>query len=233
MPAGRHRARPARAALPGAQPRPARPRLRPARRPQPASQLRRSLRGLQRGGLPPRLRAARRPRRSRRRRSSGEPLWNDRRDEHGPFDIIGDVHGCCDELEALLDAARLRASRPRRRPAATGRRATPTGRKAVFVGDLVDRGPRHRSTCCGWCMDMVAAGTALCVPGNHDMKLLRKLRGRERPDHPRPGRDAGRDRRPARRGRRTFRTERRRVPRRPGQPLRPRRRQAGRRPRRA
>src|SRR4051794_29048733 len=30
------------------------------------------------------------------------PLWNDRRDEHGPFDIIGDVHGCCDELEALL-----------------------------------------------------------------------------------------------------------------------------------
>ena len=30
------------------------------------------------------------------------PLWNDRTDEHGPFDIIGDVHGCCDELEELL-----------------------------------------------------------------------------------------------------------------------------------
>src|SRR5258708_1859447 len=29
-------------------------------------------------------------------------LWNDRTDEHGPFDIIGDVHGCCDELEELL-----------------------------------------------------------------------------------------------------------------------------------
>src|SRR5207302_2372763 len=30
------------------------------------------------------------------------PLYNDKRHEHGPFDIIGDVHGCCDELEALL-----------------------------------------------------------------------------------------------------------------------------------
>src|SRR4051794_14985440 len=30
------------------------------------------------------------------------PLWNDKRGEHGPFDIIGDVHGCCDELEELL-----------------------------------------------------------------------------------------------------------------------------------
>src|SRR6266853_1788148 len=30
------------------------------------------------------------------------PLWNDKRQEHGPFDVIGDVHGCCDELEDLL-----------------------------------------------------------------------------------------------------------------------------------
>ncbi|MBI3407499.1 MAG: hypothetical protein HY040_03980 [Planctomycetes bacterium] len=30
------------------------------------------------------------------------PLYNDKRNEHGPFDIIGDVHGCCDELEELL-----------------------------------------------------------------------------------------------------------------------------------
>ena len=33
------------------------------------------------------------------------PLWNDRKDEHGPFDIIGDIHGCCDELEELLASA--------------------------------------------------------------------------------------------------------------------------------
>lgn len=31
-----------------------------------------------------------------------QPLWNNRKHEHGPFDIIGDIHGCCDELEALL-----------------------------------------------------------------------------------------------------------------------------------
>jgi protein phosphatase len=31
-----------------------------------------------------------------------EPLWNNRKQEHGPFDIIGDVHGCGDELEELM-----------------------------------------------------------------------------------------------------------------------------------
>src|SRR5690606_13612804 len=30
------------------------------------------------------------------------PLWNDRRDEQGPLDFIGDLHGCCDELEELI-----------------------------------------------------------------------------------------------------------------------------------
>ena len=29
-------------------------------------------------------------------------LWTDRREERGPFDIIGDLHGCADELETLL-----------------------------------------------------------------------------------------------------------------------------------
>src|SRR5436309_51464 len=31
-----------------------------------------------------------------------EPLWNNRKGDHGPFDIIGDIHGCYDELVALL-----------------------------------------------------------------------------------------------------------------------------------
>lgn len=31
------------------------------------------------------------------------PLWNDRSHEYGPFDFIGDVHGCADELEVLLN----------------------------------------------------------------------------------------------------------------------------------
>jgi protein phosphatase len=32
-----------------------------------------------------------------------QPLWNNRKHEHGSFDIIGDVHGCADELEELLE----------------------------------------------------------------------------------------------------------------------------------
>src|SRR5262249_35674413 len=53
----------------------------------------------------------------------------------------------------------------------------PQGRKAVFLGDLVDRGPNVPEVL-RIVMDMVAAGTALCIPGNHDVKLWRKLNGR-------------------------------------------------------
>ena len=96
-----------------------------------------------------------------------QPLWNNLRHEHGPFDLIGDVHGCRDELVALL--ARL---------GYTGEPfGHPEGRKAVFLGDLVDRGPDTPGVL-RIVMSMVAHGTALCVPGNHDVKLMRKLRGR-------------------------------------------------------
>ncbi|MFX4427923.1 metallophosphoesterase, partial [Acinetobacter baumannii] len=54
----------------------------------------------------------------------------------------------------------------------------PAGRKAVFVGDLVDRGPRSLDSV-RLVRNMVARGSALCVPGNHDAKLLKKLRGRD------------------------------------------------------
>ena len=107
------------------------------------------------------------------------PLWNDKRDEHGPFDVIGDVHGCCDELEELLgelgyEPREVDADNP-----VWGRRyfAHPEGRKAIFLGDLVDRGPRILDTIrLVW--NMVVAGEALCVPGNHDMKFMRWLRGK-------------------------------------------------------
>lgn len=100
-----------------------------------------------------------------------------RKHEYGPFDIIGDIHGCFDELVALLKrlgyTIRLQPGAPDDqrflRP--------PPGRKAIFLGDLVDRGPYIPATL-RLVMSMVRSGTALCVIGNHDNKLLRKLRGR-------------------------------------------------------
>jgi protein phosphatase len=104
-----------------------------------------------------------------------QPLWNNLKHEHGPFDMIGDVHGCREELAALLDLLGYVATEPGDGLGAVFRH--PEGRKAIFLGDLVDRGPDTpgvlRSV-----MAMVEAGSALCVPGNHDMKLMRKLRGR-------------------------------------------------------
>jgi len=100
-----------------------------------------------------------------------QPLWNNRKSERGPFDIIGDVHGCCDELEALLEHLGY---------ARNGNAAWthPNGRRAIFVGDLVDRGPRIADTL-KTVMTMAQIGSALCVPGNHDIKLKRKLEGRD------------------------------------------------------
>lgn len=106
-----------------------------------------------------------------------EPLWNNRRSEHGPFDVVGDVHGCFDELAALLEKLGYRVDRADGADHAFTT-SHPEGRKVVFLGDLVDRGPRIPDVL-RLSMAMVAQGTALCVPGNHDMKLLRKLRGRD------------------------------------------------------
>jgi protein phosphatase len=108
------------------------------------------------------------------------PLWNDRTSEHGPFDIIGDVHGCCEELELLLDQlGYVFAHRPELDPLwGDSVYVHPAGRKAVFVGDLVDRGPRILDVV-RLVRNMVQHGSALCVPGNHDVKLLKKLQGRD------------------------------------------------------
>jgi protein phosphatase len=103
-----------------------------------------------------------------------QPLWNNRKYDHGPFDIIGDVHGCFDELHALLTKLGYEIS------AGNGsvQGHHPEGRKAVFLGDLVDRGPKVPDVL-KLVMGMTASGAALAVPGNHDSKLMRKLRGRD------------------------------------------------------
>ncbi|MFI8258001.1 polynucleotide kinase-phosphatase [Streptomyces filamentosus] len=95
-----------------------------------------------------------------------ERRFNDLRHLTGPFDVIGDVHGCRSELETLLG----------RLGYVDG--AHPEGRTAVFVGDLVDRGPDSPGVL-RRVMGMVAAGNALCVPGNHENKLGRWLKGRK------------------------------------------------------
>jgi protein phosphatase len=100
-----------------------------------------------------------------------QPLWNNRKSERGPFDIIGDVHGCCDELETLLQQLGYARN-------GDWGWTHPERRKAIFVGDLVDRGPRIADTL-KTVMAMSQAGSALCVPGNHDIKLKRKLEGRD------------------------------------------------------
>lgn len=101
------------------------------------------------------------------------PLAVNRRWERGPFDLIGDVHGCSAELDQLLAQLGYR-------PASTGdghdALVHPEGRKAVFVGDLVDRGPDTPGVL-RRVMAMVAARSAMCVVGNHDDKLRRALLG--------------------------------------------------------
>ncbi|WP_197901613.1 polynucleotide kinase-phosphatase [Rhodocytophaga rosea] len=107
-----------------------------------------------------------------------DPLYNNRKTEKGPFDIIGDVHGCYDELVALLNKLGYSVSETEVDGKNFGYTVVPpVGRKAIFLGDLVDRGPDSPGVL-KLVMSMVNAGTALCVPGNHDMKLLQKLSGK-------------------------------------------------------
>ncbi|RJQ71587.1 hypothetical protein D5S17_27700 [Pseudonocardiaceae bacterium YIM PH 21723] len=103
-----------------------------------------------------------------------EPLPSDLRERTGPFDVIGDVHGCRPELESLLGELGYSLVRD-----ADGRAVDampPAGRTAVFAGDLVDRGPDTPGVL-RLAMGMVAAGHALVVSGNHEYKLIRALDG--------------------------------------------------------
>ncbi len=99
-----------------------------------------------------------------------EKMWNNKKEEHGPFDIIGDVHGCYDELVMLL--GKLGYTKD-----AEAGMLHPDGRKPVFLGDLCDRGPKNTEVL-KLVMKMVKSGNALAVPGNHDAKLVKYLIGK-------------------------------------------------------
>lgn len=139
-----------------------------------ASQLRSSLRGLGREGFrtvhvltsPDEIDAATIVR---------DRLLNDFRDQHGPFDIVGDVHGCLDELLLLLDRLGYAVRTNDAGQAVDAHH--PEGRRLVFVGDLVDRGPSNVGVL-RLAMGMTASGNAFAVPGNHENKLVRALDGR-------------------------------------------------------
>lgn len=106
------------------------------------------------------------------------PAWSDYAEVHGPFDIIGDVHGCFDELLLLLEKMDYHIERQDPNVDYGFKITPPTGRQAVFVGDLVDRGPKSPEVL-RLVMSMVKNQQAWCVPGNHDDKLLRKLQGKD------------------------------------------------------
>lgn len=99
-----------------------------------------------------------------------DPLYNDKKEVHGPFDIIGDIHGCLDELVLLLQKLGYQHN--------NSQWIHPEGRRPIFLGDLVDRGPDSPGVL-KLIMPMVKAGLAWCVPGNHDDKLRRWLIGKQ------------------------------------------------------
>ena len=108
-----------------------------------------------------------------------EKLYNDKKELSGPFDIIGDIHGCYEETVDLLEKLGYQISQ-----SADGRSdfgievSHPEGRKVIFLGDLVDRGPDSPAVL-KLVMSMVRNGIAWCVPGNHDTKLQKKLSGKK------------------------------------------------------
>jgi protein phosphatase len=90
-----------------------------------------------------------------------QPLWNNKKTGRGPFDIVGDVHGCFDELVELMGQLGYTVHEQDGEYAVS----SPEGRKLVFVGDLVDRGPGTIKVL-RLVSSVVRSGQAFCVPGN-------------------------------------------------------------------
>ena len=139
-------------------------------------QLRRSMRSLRREGFR-QVHVLRSPEEVASVTFVRQPMWTDKRAETGPFDIIGDIHGCFEETRSLLTTLGYAVSESMRETGIGYSVTPPDGRKAIFIGDLVDRGPDSPGVL-RLVMDMVEDGVGICVPGNHETKLQRKLSGR-------------------------------------------------------
>ncbi|MDE5737106.1 MAG: polynucleotide kinase-phosphatase [Oscillospiraceae bacterium] len=96
-------------------------------------------------------------------------LWNDKKDEHGALDMIGDIHGCGQELRLLLEKLGYVLQ--------DGCYSHPEGRKVAFLGDFCDRGNENVNVL-KIAMSMVKSGNAIAVAGNHDAKLVKYLKGK-------------------------------------------------------
>lgn len=103
-----------------------------------------------------------------------QPLPCDAMDDYGPFDIIGDVHGCAAELGDLLAQLGYRIVVDDAGQAVDA--VPPTGRRVIFVGDVVNRGPDSVGAL-RLAMGMCRSGHALAVQGNHEHQLSMALRG--------------------------------------------------------
>ncbi|WP_236074900.1 metallophosphoesterase [Teredinibacter purpureus] len=83
------------------------------------------------------------------------------------YDIIGDVHGCAQTLEKLL----VKMGYWNKAPDAEFPVYSHPSRMAIFLGDILDRGPRIREAL-HIVKGMVDAGSAYCVMGNHEYNAL-------------------------------------------------------------
>ncbi len=141
-----------------------------------AKALRRGVRGLQKEGFR-QVQIMKSPEEVDALEITREPLWTDNRADHGPFDIIGDVHGCFDELTELLRNLGYVIDPFEADSEDLIRARHPEGRTALFVGDITDRGPRNLDAL-RLVMGMCDEGSGRCVIGNHDFKLNKWLKGR-------------------------------------------------------
>jgi len=99
------------------------------------------------------------------------------------LDVVGDVHGQFDKLVGLLRHLGYRETSGAWRH---------QNRTAMFVGDLIDRGPKQLATI-ELVRAMVDAGSAQCVMGNHEFNAIAWVTpdpehpGKYLRDHHKPG----------------------------------------------